>query len=39
LKTFTVVIATSGGNMDSVTTATDPVGKSLIGNPSWTFTV
>jgi hypothetical protein len=39
LKTYTVVIATSGGNLDSVTSATDPTGTSLVGNPSWTFTV
>lgn len=39
LKTYTVVIATVGGQLSSVTSATAPDGTSLIGVAGWTFTV
>ena len=39
LKTFTVIIATENGSLNAVTSATDPVGASLIGAAGWSFTI
>ena len=39
IKNYQVVIATSNGSLSSVTSATDPVGASLIGAAGWTFTI
>jgi hypothetical protein len=39
LKLYNVVLATVGGNISSVTSATDPNGNSLIGASGWAFTV
>jgi hypothetical protein len=39
LKTYTIVLNTLNGILDSVVSATDPVGNNLIGAPGWSFTI
>jgi hypothetical protein len=39
LKTFTVVLNTVNGALNTVASATDPVGASLIGAAGWSFTI
>ena len=39
LKTYTVVLNTVNGALNSVASATDPVGANLIGASGWTFTI
>ena len=39
IKNYQVVLNTMNGNLDSVASATDPVGQNLIGAAGWTFTV
>jgi hypothetical protein len=39
IKNYQVVLATSNGSLSSVTSATDPVGVSLIGAAGWSFTI
>ena len=39
LKTYTIVLSTLNGALDSVVSATDPVGNNLIGAAGYTFTI
>jgi hypothetical protein len=39
LKTYTVVLNTVNGALNSVASATDPVGANLIGASGWSFTI